>query len=87
MGLDRFELSTSRLSGVRSNQLSYRPPDDQTAYSLSSWEYCRAIGPQSGSSRPTLPGLLKPVSYSNEGVIALGIDLEFAPFLVGAETP
>ena len=25
MGLDRFELSTSRLSGVRSNQLSYRP--------------------------------------------------------------
>ena len=25
MGLDRFELSTSRLSGGRSNQLSYRP--------------------------------------------------------------
>ena len=25
VGLDRFELSTSRLSGVRSNQLSYRP--------------------------------------------------------------
>ena len=25
MGLDRVELSTSRLSGVRSNQLSYRP--------------------------------------------------------------
>ena len=25
VGLDRFELSTSRLSGVRSYQLSYRP--------------------------------------------------------------
>ena len=25
VGLNRFELSTSRLSGVRSNQLSYRP--------------------------------------------------------------
>ena len=25
VGLDRLELSTSRLSGVRSNQLSYRP--------------------------------------------------------------
>ena len=25
VGLDRVELSTSRLSGVRSNQLSYRP--------------------------------------------------------------
>ena len=25
VGLDRFELSTSRLSGVRSNHLSYRP--------------------------------------------------------------
>ena len=29
VGLDRFELSTSRLSGVRSNQLSYRPFLDQ----------------------------------------------------------
>ena len=26
VGLDRLELSTSRLSGVRSNHLSYRPP-------------------------------------------------------------
>jgi hypothetical protein len=25
VGLERFELSTSRLSGVRSNHLSYRP--------------------------------------------------------------
>ena len=27
VGLGRFELPTSRLSGVRSNQLSYRPFD------------------------------------------------------------
>ncbi len=27
VGLGRFELPTSRLSGVRSNQLSYRPPE------------------------------------------------------------
>ena len=27
VGLDRLELSTSRLSGVRSNHLSYRPID------------------------------------------------------------
>ena len=27
VGLGRFELPTSRLSGVRSNQLSYRPLD------------------------------------------------------------
>jgi hypothetical protein len=28
VGLGRFELPTSRLSGVRSNQLSYRPVTD-----------------------------------------------------------
>ena len=28
VGLGRFELPTSRLSGVRSNQLSYRPARD-----------------------------------------------------------
>ena len=32
VGLTRVELVTSRLSGVRSNQLSYRPKTD--AYSL-----------------------------------------------------
>ena len=30
VGLGRFELPTSRLSGVRSNQLSYRPLDHLT---------------------------------------------------------
>ena len=35
MGLSRFELLTSRLSGVRSNQLSYRP----------SIHFCRKIKP------------------------------------------
>ena len=31
VGLGRFELPTSRLSGVRSNQLSYRPPKHHPA--------------------------------------------------------
>jgi hypothetical protein len=31
MGPGRFELPTSRLSGVRSNQLSYEPLDDPTS--------------------------------------------------------
>ena len=31
VGLGRFELPTSRLSGVRSNQLSYRPVDGRAA--------------------------------------------------------
>ena len=30
VGLGRFELPTSRLSGVRSNRLSYRPPERRT---------------------------------------------------------
>ena len=34
VGLGRFELPTSRLSGVRSNQLSYRPARDPTASGL-----------------------------------------------------
>ena len=45
VGLDRVELSTSRLSGVRSNQLSYRPSLYQMAYSFSPWEFRRAIDP------------------------------------------
>ncbi len=34
VGLGRFELPTSRLSGVRSNQLSYRPSEGNYAGSL-----------------------------------------------------
>jgi hypothetical protein len=34
VGLGRFELPTSRLSGVRSNQLSYRPRTGNYADSL-----------------------------------------------------
>ena len=36
MGLERLELSTSRLSGVRSNHLSYRP-DFSFCFSKSLW--------------------------------------------------
>ncbi len=32
VGLGGFEPPTSRLSGVRSNQLSYRPPESQFVY-------------------------------------------------------
>ena len=45
VGLGRFELPTSRLSGVRSNQLSYRPsllPCD---------EFCRKKEPHYSSVR------------------------------------
>jgi hypothetical protein len=38
VGLGRFELPTSRLSGVRSNQLSYRP----------TWPWARPAGPAFG---------------------------------------
>ena len=39
MGLGRFELPTSPLSGVRSNQLSYRPNFERVTVSLelSAW--------------------------------------------------
>lgn len=32
VGLGRFELPTSRLSGVRSNQLSYRPEEGEEVF-------------------------------------------------------
>ena len=32
VGLGRFELPTSRLSGVRSNQLSYRPEYSEVGF-------------------------------------------------------
>jgi hypothetical protein len=35
VGLGRFELPTSPLSGVRSNQLSYRPKNLEDAFYLS----------------------------------------------------
>ena len=43
VGLGRFELPTSRLSGVRSNHLSYRPfgyglqPDEKSSFSKNRW--------------------------------------------------
>ena len=47
MGLGRFELPTSRLSGVRSNQLSYRP----SAGKPIPWKLGRGLNEQS-SDRP-----------------------------------
>src|SRR5262245_63319057 len=37
MGLSRFELLTSRLSGVRSNQLSYRPSSSLLPQNKATW--------------------------------------------------
>ena len=53
VGLDRFELSTSRLSGARSNHLSYRPGYPGAA----GW----GLGASKTSNTLTLPelGLLK----------------------------
>src|SRR5215831_3175330 len=45
VGLGRFELPTSRLSGVRSNQLSYRPSVSSAITSFASREFCRKKEP------------------------------------------
>ena len=45
VGLDRFELSTSRLSGVRSNQLSYRPDAPTAGLRSSLWQENSVRGP------------------------------------------
>src|SRR5438128_3981646 len=47
VGLGRVELPTSRLSGVRSNQLSYRPP-------VSSAPFKRRLTPTLTQKRATL---------------------------------
>ena len=57
VGLTRLELVTSRLSGVRSNQLSYRPAYsengslktkqyiEQPMSDLTSWHFCLSVSP------------------------------------------
>src|SRR5437588_9908585 len=50
VGLDRFELSTPRLSSVCSNQLSYRPSSRPSAPGLSK---NRSLGPSKPSSKAT----------------------------------
>jgi hypothetical protein len=39
VGLARFELATSRLSGVRSNQLSYRPKLHTKKYAILAYKF------------------------------------------------
>ena len=44
VGLGRFELPTSPLSGVRSNQLSYRPENVHSFHPLKHhWNVCEQI--------------------------------------------
>src|SRR5207248_4228620 len=59
MGLDRFELSTPRLSSVCSNQLSYRPSPSPGSYGPESPPSKSKIrrspfGPSEPDSKPTL---------------------------------
>ena len=56
VGLTRLELVTSRLSGVRSNQLSYRPflkkagEENRTPdISLEGWGFTTKLHPHGGS--------------------------------------
>ena len=51
VGLGRFELPTSRLSGVRSSQLSYRPPSHWMALRTPDGARRSAYGYWSGGSR------------------------------------
>ena len=51
VGLGRFELPTSRLSGVRSNQLSYRPSNAYRSVRISPATYRRRIGCQRAGNR------------------------------------
>jgi hypothetical protein len=43
VGLGRFELPTSRLSGVRSNQLSYRPALQRAIENSIRATFCRSV--------------------------------------------
>ncbi len=71
VGLGRFELPTSRLSGVRSNQLSYRPvPEDRNKESgiRSSRRSGRQIEPQTRGRRHPIPWYLLPGGHLLPGV-------------------
>ncbi len=57
VGLDRIELSTSRLSGVRSNHLSYRP-------NLIVWDLLRVTLREVALKRRPLPVFTK-ILWSN----------------------
>ena len=59
MGLVRIELTTSRLSGVRSNQLSYRPLTESRDQLMTNNQYttwCTADRPPFGVHKCTPPG-------------------------------
>ena len=68
MGLARFELATSRLSGVRSNQLSYSP-GHQTLKTEQHLETSIDVNPEP---------IITYKSYTGEIGIDLGVALAFA---------
>jgi hypothetical protein len=60
VGLGRFELPTSRLSGVRSNQLSYRPLA-MCAWPLNQWLRRKVPMNRAGSRDPKGPRNAHPI--------------------------
>src|SRR3954462_5379106 len=58
VGLGRFERPTSRLSGVRSNQLSYRPVKIRRG--MSAWVDTRAFRPPKGLTRGSRKEVIQP---------------------------
>ena len=63
VGLERLELSTSRLSGVRSNHLSYRPSAWSFSFPAASGSIlprsCRSVYTSFVKISPSLPGKQK----------------------------
>ncbi len=67
MGLGRVELPTSRLSGVRSNHLSYRPLCHRL--NASGAESCKLAAPLTGVNRRTAPIMTKPSGIFHDYVM------------------
>jgi hypothetical protein len=62
VGLARFELATSRLSGVRSNQLSYRPI----------WPWVDQLGPAFGKGIACAARVI-PLYLDNDGQATVAV--------------
>ena len=67
MGLGRVELPTSRLSGVRSNHLSYRP----LCHRLNACgaEFCKLAAPWGTVNRPNRAIVTNPSGYFHDSVM------------------
>src|SRR6187401_3448299 len=68
MGLGRVELPTSRLSGVRSNHLSYRPLYHRL--NACGAESCKLAAPLAGVNRRAPPIMTKPSGLFHDSVMS-----------------